>query len=145
MKQPHIADYFEGILQIRNGSQELLDWICDKIKTDGKAKVAKTKKVPNGVDLYITDQHYLQNLGKKIKEHQIGILKVSKRLHTQDKMTSKHIYRVTVLFKTLPFKRGDIITLHGDQVQILNIDAKAQIKDLKSGAKRSVNLELLVR
>lgn len=145
MKPPHIADYFEGILQVRNGSKELLNWIYDRIKADGKAKVTKAKKVTNGVDLYMTDQHYLQNLGKKIKEHQMGILKVSMRLHTQDKMTSKHVYRVTVLFKTIPFKKGDIITFHGEQVQILNINTRAQIRDLKSGAKRFVDLELLAR
>ncbi|VVB81945.1 NMD3 family protein [uncultured archaeon] len=143
--KPHIQDYFEGILQVRNGSKELLDWICDRIRTEGRAKVSKAKKVTNGVDLYMTDQHYLQNLGRKIKEHQMGILKVSRRLHTQDKMTSKHIYRVTVLFKAIPFKRGDIITFHGEQVQILNIGTKAQIKDIKSGAKRVVELELLFR
>ncbi len=145
MKQQRTSDYFEGILQIRNGSKELLDWIQTRIKEEGKAKVAKAKKVTNGVDLYITDQHYLQNLGRKIKEHQNGILKVSRRLHTQDKMTSKIIYRVTVLFKTLPFKKGDIITFHGEQVQILQINTKAQIRNLKSGAKRFVDLELLAR
>lgn len=139
----HISDYFEGILQIRNGSKELLDWIYDKIKADKKAKVAKAKKVTNGVDLYITDQHYLQNLGKKIKEHQAGILKVSTRLHTKDKVTSKELHRVTVLFKAIPFKKGDVVMLYGEKVEILNIGAKAQVKDVKSGAKRIVDFELL--
>jgi len=139
----HISDYFEGILQIRNGNNELLDWIYDKIKADKKAKVTKAKKVTNGADLYITDQHYLQNLGRKIQEHQTGILKVSRRLHTQDKVTSRHVYRVTVLFKAVPFKRGDIATVHGEKVQIVYVDKKAQVKDLKTGAKRFVDLELL--
>ena len=141
--EEHISEYFEGILQIRHGNDELLDWIYNQIKTDKKAKVTKAKKVTNGVDLYITDQHYLQSLGKKIKERQIGILKVSTRLHTKDKVTSKHVYRITVLFKAVPFKRGDIVILHGEQVQILNIGSKAQVKDIESGAKRIVNLELL--
>jgi len=138
-------DYFEGILQIRNGSKELLDWIHNKIITDGKARIAKEKKVKNGIDLYISDQHYLQNLGRKIKEKFIGILKVSKRLHTVNKMTSKLVYRVTVLFKTLPFKRGDIITVHGEQVEILAIGHRAQIKDVKSGAKKEIDLDTLSR
>jgi len=138
-----IKDYFEGILQIREGNAELLNWIRDRIKSDGKARIAKEKKVTNGVDLYLSEQHYLQNLGRKIKEKFTGILKISKRQHTTDKMTSKLLYRVTVLFKVLPFKRGDIVTLHGEQVEILRIANRAQIKDLKSGAKRDVDLESL--
>ncbi len=140
-----IKDYFEGILQIRDGNAELLNWIRDRIKSDGKARIAKEKKVTNGVDLYLSEQHYLQNLGRKIKEKFTGILKISMRQHTTDKMTSKLLYRVTVLFKVLPFKRGDIVTLHGEQVEILRIANRAQIKDVKSGKKRDVDLESLKR
>ena len=143
MIKPHIQDYFEGILQIRNGNQNLLHWVYDKIRADKKATVTKAKKVANGVDLYITDQHYLQNLGKKIKEHQPGILKVSTRLHTVDKMTSRHLYRITVLFKAMSFKKEDIITFQGEQVQIVNINKKIQIKNIKTGEKRFVNPELI--
>src|SRR5574341_611308 len=94
-------DYFEGVLQIREGSPELLAWIHNRIKTDGRARVAKEKKVKNGVDVYISDQHYLQNLGRQLKQKFTGILKTIKRLHTVNKMTSKLLYRVTVLFKVL--------------------------------------------
>ena len=141
----HTSDYFEGILQVRNGDKDLLLWIHNRIQVDGKARIAKEKRVKNGLDLYISDQHYLQNLGRKIKEKFSGILKVSKRLHTVDKMTSKHLYRVTVLFKTLPFKRGDIITIHGEKVEILAIGQKAQIKNVKSGAKKIIDLDTLLR
>jgi NMD protein affecting ribosome stability and mRNA decay len=141
--KPHPKDYFEGMLQVRYGNQDLLAWIHNRIKADGRATVAKEKKVTNGVDVYISDQHYLQNLGRQLKQKFAGILKVSKRLHTMDKMTSRHLYRITVLFKVLPFKRGDIAILHGEQVEILRIGNKAQVKDLKSGAKEDVDLELL--
>jgi NMD protein affecting ribosome stability and mRNA decay len=141
----HPKDYFEGILQVRDENKELLQWIHNKIVQDGRAAVAKEKKVKNGVDLYISDQHYLQNLGRKIKEHRPGILKTSKRLHTVDKMTSKHLYRVTVLYKPLPFKRGDVITYHGEQIEILRIDNRVQVKYLKSGAKKDLDAELLSR
>lgn len=136
-------DYFEGILQIRGGSPELLKWIHNRIKVDDRARVAKEKKVKNGVDVYISDQHYLQNLGKQLKRNFDGLLKVSRRLHSTDKMTSKLLYRVTVLFKILLYKRGDIVTLHGEQVKVLNIGNRAQVRDLKSGAKKDVELELL--
>lgn len=145
MKQQRPKDYFEGILQIRNGSEEMLMWVHDRIKKEGKAAVAKEKRVRNGVDLYITDQHYLQNLGRKLRERFQGILKTSKRLHTTDKMTSKLLYRVTVLFKPFPFKRGDIITFHGEQVEIVRLANRVTVKDIKSGQKKEVDPELLLR
>lgn len=140
-----IRDYFEGILQIRDGTPEIITWVHNRIKTDGKARIAKEKKVTNGIDLYLSDQHYLQNLGRKLKEKFPGILKISMRQHTTDKMTSRLVYRVTVLFKVLPFKKGDILTIHGEQVELLRIANRAQVKDVKSGAKRDVDLELLRR
>ena len=143
--KPHTKDYFEGILQIRDGNEELLSWIKERVKHEGRAAITKIKQTKNGTDLYMTDQHYLQNLGRKVKEKFSGILKVSKRLHTVDKMTSKHLYRVTVLFKQLPFKRGDIVTIHGEEVEILRIGQKAQIKNIKSGAKKDIELEFLLR
>ncbi len=145
MKQPHNKDYFEGVLQIRGGNNELLDWIQDRIKKDGKAAITKAKKVKNGFDLYLTNQHYLQSLGRKLKQNFSGILKISQRLHTVDWVTSKHLYRVTVLFKVLPFKKGDIITFQGERIEILSIDHRAYVKNVKSGEKKDIDLEKLSR
>lgn len=141
----HNKDYFEGILQIRGGSQEILDWIHERVAQDKRARISKQKKVPNGIDLYMTDQHYLQNLGHKLKEKYPGILKISRRLFTVDKMTSKLLYRVNVLFKPLGIKRGDIITVHGEQVEILRIEARVHVKELKSGKKKDIDLEAVLR
>lgn len=144
MKQ-HPSDYFEGILQIRDPTDELLDWIRKRIQTQERARIAKEKKVTNGVDFYISSQHYLQNLGRQLKDKFGGILKVSKRLHTMDKMTSRHVYRVTVLFQPLPFKRGDMLMLQGEQVEILRVSKKVQIKNLRTGEKSEISIDKLIR
>ncbi|HLF54375.1 MAG TPA: NMD3-related protein [Candidatus Nanoarchaeia archaeon] len=144
MKQHH-HDYFEGILQIRNPNKELLEWIRNRVMTEKRAFISKEKTVKNGIDLYMSSQHYLQNLGKQLQEKFNGILKTSKRLHTVDKMTSKLLYRVNVLFKPFPFKRGDIITLHGEQVQIMQIGKRVQVKNIQTGKKAMVPIELLVK
>ena len=138
-------DHFEGILQIRDPTDELLDWIRKRIHSQQRATIAKEKKVTNGVDLYISSQHYLQNLGKQLKEKFGGVLKVSMRLHTVDRMTSRQLYRVTVLFQPVPFKRGDIVTLHGEKVEILRIGKKAQVKNIATGKKSEISLEILMR
>lgn len=144
MKQHH-RDYFEGILQIRNPNKELLDWIRNRVLAQKRAFISKEKTVKNGIDLYMSSQHYLQNLGKQLQEKFKGILKTSKRLHTVDKVTSKLLYRVNVLFKPFPYKRGDIITLYGEQVQIMQIGKRVQIKNMQTGKKTTVPIESLVR
>ena len=138
-------DYFEGILQIRSEDVELLNWIHKRIKLDRKAAVAKEKKVTNGVDLYMSDQHYLQNLGKKISIQFPGILKISKRLHTMNKMTSRHVYRVTVYFKPYPFKHGDTLSVQGESLKILSLGNRVQVKNLQTGEKKFIPLEILLR
>lgn len=136
-------NYFEGILQLRNYTKELIHWVQKKIKKDKKARIAKIKKTKNGIDLYISDQHYLQNLGKKIKQSFNGILKTSKKLHTQERTTSKLLYRVTVLFKQIPYRKGDTIEHKGETYQITHINAQITAKNIRTGKKEKIKIEEL--
>ncbi len=136
-------DYFEGTLQIRDAGPEILEWVHHRIAKDRKARIAKEKKVTNGVDLYLSDQHYLQALGRKLQEHHPGHLTVSERQHTTHKMTSKLLYRVTVLYKPAKFKRGDHITLHDEQFEILAIGRTVTLQNLRGGAKSHIKPEEL--
>ena len=65
LELPH-AKYFEGILQIRNHTDELLEYIRKKVETDKKAIITKELKVMGGVDFYFSSQRYLRSLGKII-------------------------------------------------------------------------------
>lgn len=144
-KQERPPAYFEGVLQLRNTTPDIYQWVIQKVKADGKARIAKEKKVPNGIDLYFSEQHYMQSLGKKMKETFPGQVVTSRRLFTTDKMTSKFLYRVTVLFKGMPFKRGDIVEFQGEKVQILNVANRIQVKNIKSGIKQEIPALLLKR
>ncbi len=141
-KIPH-PDYFEGILQIRGGNDELIEWIQARVKEDDKAAITKIKDVRGGLDLYVTDQHYLQNLGRKLQENFAGVMKISQRIFTTDKMTSKHVYRVTVLFRPLPFKKGDIVTYQGDKIEILGIGKKVRVRYVETNKKAEIVAEKL--
>lgn len=142
MKDRH-PEYFEGILQLRNYTDELLNWVKKRIEKDKKAKIAKVKKAKNGVDLYLSDQHYLQALGKKLKQNFVGILKISQKLFTQDRVTSKLLYRVTVLFKQLPYKKGDKIKFRGEEYEIQHIAAQITVKNLKTGKRKKIKIDEL--
>ena|SRR3989344_6319842 len=91
--------YFEGILQLRNPNEEVFRFIKNQLKKRENVWIAKEEKQENGVDLYISSNSFLLALGKKLKKTFKGELKTSKRLYSQSKMTSKLVYRGTVLFR----------------------------------------------
>ena len=137
---PH-ADYFEGVLQLREVDQVVYDWVYDTIERDGKANVAKEKILKNGYDLYLSDQHYLQALGRKLKVKFPGELEVSQRLHSRDPMTQKARYRVTVLFRALPVKVGDILRTDDGTYRVLHVGRNVRVQDLASGRKEVMLLD----
>jgi NMD protein affecting ribosome stability and mRNA decay len=103
-KKTSHQDYFEAIIQLRPATQELLHFIKKRVdEREGVfiSKIEELKKI-DGVDIYISSQKYAQTIGRKLKKSFKGELKLSRTLHTQDKMSGKRIYRLTVLFRLKP-------------------------------------------
>jgi len=142
MKQPDKhAKYYEGILQLRNPSPELLKYVYKRIDKDNQAWISQEKKVKGGIDLYLSSQKYLRQLGKKLKERFPGSLKTSRKLFTVQRGTGKRLYRVTVLFRLYPFKAGSIIEISGEKYKVLRIDKQVTIQNTKSGKKEKIKPE----
>jgi len=91
--------YFQGVLQLRNPNEELINFIRNQFNNNSRAWIAKEESLKTGIDLYISSNKFLLALGKKLKKSFKGELKVSARLHTKNRLTSKDVYRVTVLFR----------------------------------------------
>jgi len=127
--------YFEGVLQLRDTTDEVLDWVYKEIERAGRTQIAMSKEVRGGVDLYLSSQHYMQSLGRQLQQRFGGILKITGRLYTKDKMTSRDVYRMTVLFKQLPCKTGDVITLHGEQWKVTGVGNQIALQNVSSGKK----------
>lgn len=127
-------NYYQGILQLRDVNNEILDFVYKQIKKRENVEVTKTIKYPNGIDLYITSQKYIKMLGKKLKESFGGELKISSKLHTKNKQ-GRELYRVNALFKLLRYKAGDIVNVRGDRVKLLNVGEKIFARNLKTGRK----------
>jgi len=137
-------NYYEGILQLRDPTPELVDYAIDMILKDKQALVTKQKRIKNGWDWYFTSQKYLQQLGRKLKQAFPGELKISRKLHTQNKVTGKKVYRVTVLFKLLSFGRGTKLEMNGEQYEIIKIAKdRAQVKNTKTGKKEWYDIKKL--
>lgn len=132
-------DYYEGILQLRNQNDEVINFIRRRIKKRTNVFITKENKVGDGIDFYITSQKYLQTLGNKLKKSFCGELKISSKLHTRNKQTSKNVYRVNVLFRLAKCNVGDILNFNGDEIKILKMGKKVSAKHTKTGKKISIN------
>ena len=138
-------DYFEGILQLRNTTDEVLNFAINEIKKDGTSAISKLKEIGDGCDLYVTRQKFLRSLGNKLQKQFGGQVVVSRRIHTRSRQTSRDLYRVSLLFRLPPFKKGDVISYKGEKIQIMQMHKKVLAKDVKTGRKLNLSFKDLMR
>lgn len=110
-KEKHTSNpqYFEGILQLRNPSQECIDFIVRQVDKTDKIHIAKVVEHKNGIDVYLSKNSFLASLAKKIQKTYGGIVKTSATLHSRSRETSKDLYRVTAYIELPQYKIGDYV------------------------------------
>ncbi len=138
------SNYYQGILQLRNIGNEVIEFAINEVKKDKSAYVAKVIKVTNGVDIYISHQKFLRSIGNRLQKRFGGQIIVSRRLHTRSKLTSRDLYRVNVLFRLPSFKKGDIISYRGSKIRIINMRKKVFAKDIATGKKLNLSFKDLL-
>lgn len=137
--------YFEGILQLRNIENEVVEFVIKEIEKNENLNIAKIQKVRNGFDIYVSKQRFLRNLGNKLQNHFGGELIASTKLHTRNRITSKEVHRVNMLFRVPKFKKRDVIDYKGEKIKIIDIHKKVFAKDIKTGKKLNIRFKDLSR
>ena len=140
-KPPH-AQYFEGTLQLRNPTKELIEFV-DRELEKRNVFITKRQKHKDGIDLYVTSQKAMQIIGKRLKENFKGEYKFSSTLHTRDSQNNKDLYRITVFFKLHDIKTGKIMNYRGEKVKIVSWGRRVSVKDLKTGKRFLVDFKEL--
>ena len=129
------AGRFEGVLQLRNPTTKLVDWVYDLVEKEKKADITYTHPLPGGVDMYFSSQRYLRAVGKKLQQRFPGELKSTRKLFTLNIRTGKRVYRVTVLFRLSKLKKGQVLLVDEDKYKILNVGKTIQVQEVNSGKK----------
>jgi len=124
-------DYFEGTLQLRNPTQEIVDFV-----ENSGAQISKVEELKNGLDLYFVSQRALRSLGKDLGRRFSGELKTSNRLFTRNRLTGKEVYRVTVLFRCYNLRKGGIVAVRGISYKVLAVGKKVYLQNEKTGEKK---------
>lgn len=93
------VNYYEAIIQLRPPTEEIVRFIRNQCKKKGNVAITRYEESRTGVDLYITSQKFARSLGPKLKKVFGGELKITRKIHTRDKMTNRDLYRATILFR----------------------------------------------
>lgn len=112
------AQYFEAIMQLRTVSPTVIDFAHQEIKKKGLF-IAKLVHLHQGEDLYLSDNKFAKNLGKKLQQQFAGYLEITATLHTRKQ--DKDMYRLTVLFRGVPFEKGRLVRYQGEAYQVKSL------------------------
>jgi nonsense-mediated mRNA decay protein 3 len=135
------TQYFEGMLQLRNTTPELVDYVLKDIqahKSEG-VHITKEEERKGFADIQLTSAKYMRALGKRLVQRFNGELTETCRLFSRDRSTGKDIYRISVLFKMRPHKIGDIVQQKGKDIKITNLGKHITGIDIKTGKKTFLN------
>lgn len=124
--------YFEAILQLRDITPEMHQIALNEIQKS-HLNISKTVQHSNGTDYYLNDNRKTIQIGKLLQERFGGDFQVTTKLHT--KKNEKEIYRYTILFRGLDFKKGDIVLYKGDEYRINFLGKDIQLQNIESGKK----------
>jgi NMD protein affecting ribosome stability and mRNA decay len=143
MRPDKPLNYFEGILQLRECSSEVYDYVEEQCAKDEYGAYSKVQKVVNGHDYYMQFNPFLRKLGKRLKHNFDGQLTETATLHSRDSQGNKDLYRVTVLFRQSEFTKGDKIEIQGEMYEIVIIGKKIIAKKLPNGKKEHFTIDRL--
>ena len=124
--------YFEAILQLREVTPEIIQFAEREI-TKTKLTLAKKVELESGYDYYLSDHRLTQTLGRKLFLTFGGEFKITSSLWGRKK--DKDIYRLTVLFRGIPFKKGEMVEYRGDKYEIKSLGKDILLQRAITGEK----------
>lgn len=131
VKNKH-QDYFEAVLQLRNVSATVMDYVYEEIDR-GKVHIAKEVESKHGIDIYLSDNDFTKALGKKLQLAFGGEFNVTASLFS--KKDGKDIYRLTALFRMADFKKDDSVEYNGEQYVVKTMGKDILMQNSKTGKK----------
>ena len=97
--------YYEATIQLRNPPEEAINYLNNQLKNNIDVFISNIKPQKDGFDILISSQRFARSFGNKIKRAFKNVeVKMSRKIFTRNRMTSKDVYRVTVF---LGFKTAD--------------------------------------
>jgi NMD protein affecting ribosome stability and mRNA decay len=132
------GDYFEGVFQLRNIDENIFEFVKKYCKNHS-IFIIKEEKAKNGYDLKISDKKKAHHLAVSLQKSFGGILKINPQVFSQDRQTSKIIYRVNFYYEAPDYKIGDVVKIDNKVIHIHKISKTLTGTDLKTGKSTNVD------
>lgn len=136
------SGYYEAIMQLRDCGDEVVNFVEEEIAKGG-IYVAKVVEVKGGLDFYLADNDFAKKLGKRLQEKFGGNTKVTASLW--GRKDGKEVFRVTVLFRGLQFRKGDVVIYDGEDHEVKLMGKDIMLKNVKTGEKVHVKYKEMER
>ncbi|MFP4524385.1 MAG: NMD3-related protein [Candidatus Woesearchaeota archaeon] len=126
------TEYFTAKLQLREPPEEALPFVQEQLAgvEDKGVAVNKVADTPRGPDLYLTHKSAARQVGEKLVRRFGGRMKASEQLFSQDRQTSKGLYRLNVVVDFPHFSTGDVVSLKGRPVLVTGLGKQCTGRDL---------------
>ena len=133
------SNYYEAILQIRPASKEVERFLEKKFETTTRARMTHKKKIKTGSDYYITSWKFAVSLGNELRKKFGGFVTISKKIYGKSKKKGKVVYRCTVLYRRLAFRKGDVISFDRKVYKITSTNKIITGMNLQTGKKEKID------
>ena len=124
------SSYFEGILQLRNADLDVKNFVNSLIKKTEDLYVNKVVEKQDSVDFYFVKKKFIGRIADKLAFEYGAFVDHNAQLFSQDKQTSKELFRLNVAVHIPPFRRWDVILKNGDLILVTSTSKGISGKDL---------------
>ena len=132
------TDYFEGILQLRNADTNIKKFTNKIIDNMKDTYVNKVTEKENSADYYFVKKKMIGRVAERISEEYGAYVDYNAQLFTQDKQTSKELFRLNVAVHIPPFKEGDVIEKKEEILLIKNTGKNNSALELEKNKKKII-------
>lgn len=109
--QKQKTQYFEGILQLQNFTDEIISFIdkqMESMATKG-VFITKTVETKKGVDLYFTSKNPMRIIAQRLVSKFGGKMEENAQLFSHNHLTSKDIFRLNIHVELPTFTIKDVV------------------------------------
>ena len=129
---------YAGVVQLRCPVHARLEAALDYVRTKaGAAGISKIARSKGGYDVYIVEKRVLQSVARQLQKRFGGSISTSLKLVTQDRQTSKRVYRKIIAFHMFPFAPGEVIIFNNAPVLVTAASLRVHGLNLATGKRTS--------
>ncbi len=126
------TDYFEGVLQLRNADSSVKKFVKSLISETKDLYVNKVVEKKDSVDFYFVKKKFISRIADKLVSEFGASADHNAQLFSQDKQSSKELFRLNVAVHIPPFRRGDVVLWDDLVFLVKGVDKKISCLDLNN-------------